>query len=98
MARLWIVLRRKQKIWKQAVVEVGKTEGCEAVREALTRACAELDIPRPIWLAKNESDMEAFGRSFFTQDHFIEAVEFDRLELEWLREGAKSRDPRNDFS
>ncbi|MDR3085211.1 MAG: hypothetical protein LBU47_02740 [Christensenellaceae bacterium] len=93
MARLWVVLRRKQKIWKQAVVE-----GAADAHEALTRACAELDIPRPIWLAKNESDMEAFGRSFFTQDHFIEVIDFDRLELEWLREGAKSRDPRNDFS
>lgn len=97
MAKLWAILRKKQKIWRDITVEVD-FDDLDSAMEALSRACYELDIPRPMWLQKNENDMETFGRTFFSQDHFIESINFDRLEIEFLREKAKSPDPRNDFS
>ena len=96
MARLWGILRRKQRIWQDTVVE---SEGMDAsaAQEALNDLCYKLDIPRPIWLDKNTDEIERFGRTAFAADSFIESIAFDRLEIEFLREKSRSSDPRNDF-
>lgn len=97
MAKIWVMLKRKQKIWRDVVIEVAADDS-DCAHEAVGDACHELDIPRPLWFEKNEKDMQSFGRTFFAQDHFMEHIEFDRMEVEFLREKSKSRDPRNDFS
>jgi hypothetical protein len=51
-----------------------------------------------MWLGKHEGDMEKFGRCAFLPDDFVEALPFDRFEVEILKDKGKSRDPRNDFS
>lgn len=96
MARLWGILRRKQRIWQDEVVDV-PGDDAEATQDALSELCYKLDIPRPIWLKKHTDEIERFGHTSFTQDHFIETIEFDRFEIEYLREKHRSTDPRNDF-
>ncbi len=96
MARLWGILRRKNRIWHDVVVEV-EGDGSDATQDALGEICYKLDIPRPIFLDKHSEEMERFGRTAFTQDHFIESIPFDRFEIEFLREKHRSGDPRNDF-
>lgn len=41
-----------------------------------------LDLAQPIWLPRNRSDMEHFGGTKFTQDHFIEAFPYQYFEIE----------------
>ncbi len=97
MARFWGILRKKQKILRDVVVEVDSMD-LSGAHEAVDLCCYKLDIPRPIWLSKHETEIESFGRTSFLPDHFIESVPFDRFEVEFIREKGKSQDPRNDFS
>ena len=67
---------------------------------ALEAACRQLDISRPIWLDKHTREWEEFGQTRFLPDDFLESVDFQRLEIEFIDPDAKkkkSRDYRNEF-
>ena len=67
-------------------------------QEALQEACRVLDLPKPLWLPKNQREWEEFGQTRFLPDAFMEQVDFDRLEIEYIEPDAKKRgrrDPRN---
>ena len=94
MPRLWARIINRHRIERQA------TYDCrfEDVEEALTELCHEFDIPRPIWLDKHEREYGEFRRTRFLPEHFMEEVPFQRLEIEFLEDGDKSRrsnDPRH---
>ena len=96
MSRLWFKLIKQHRIWKQDAIPCLWGEE----HEALAAACKEADVPVPMWLPKHERAWEDFRRTVFTQDHFVEEISFDRMEIEFLDDeggGHKSRDPRNDF-
>ena len=96
MPRLWARIIRKHRIEKQATAECAWAE----VQDALTELCRGFDIPRPLWLDKHDREFEAFRRTQFLPEHFMEDVPFDRLEIEFLEDEARSRssrDPRNAF-
>ena len=60
----------------------------------------KLDISHPIWLDKNEREWEEFGQTRFLPDAFLDSVDFDRMEIEYIDPDAKkkrSKDPRNAF-
>ncbi len=94
-ASLWVKIIRKHRIAGQ------QTEPCarDNPDEALSEACRKLDIPRPMWFEKNRREWADFGQTRFLADAFVEAVAFDRLEIEYIDPEApkrQSRDPRND--
>ena len=91
---LWIRVIRHHRIDRQT------TEPCtrHEPEEALSEACRRMDISRPIWLEKNRREWEEFGQTRFLPDAFMEHVDFERLEIEFIDPEAKkqrSRDPRN---
>lgn len=97
MSRLWMRVVTRHKIVKQAEAPCTVPE----VLDVLTELCMKNDLPRPMWLNKHESEFGEFRRTAFTKEHFVEDVNFDRLEIEFLEdsgEGRRSKDPRNDFS
>ena len=95
MTRLWVRLMKKHRIDRQTTVECA----FNGARAALEEACRALDVPRPIWLPKNEREFSAFRMTAFTADHFVEEIDFERMEIEFLDDvRRKSGDPRNDFS
>ena len=99
MAKLWGILRKKHRIWKDKVVEVAGDD-LSAAQEAVGEISYALDIPRPIWLDKHENEFETFRHTAFTDDHFVESIPFDRMEIEFLDDTGKkkrSTDPRNYF-
>ena len=97
MDKLWGILRKKHRIWKDKVVEVAGDD-LSAAQEAVGEISYALDIPRPIWLDKHTDEIERFGRTSFSQDDFVEPIAFDKFEIEFLREEKRrSADPRNDF-
>ena len=68
--------------------------------EALREACHTLDVPFPIWLDKHTREWEEFGQTRFLPDDFLEPVDFQRLEIEYIDPDAKkkkSADYRNAF-
>ena len=96
MARLWAKIIVKHRIYKQA------TEPCtfEEIPQALNKICKDFDIPAPMWLGKQEREIEMFRLTSFGPDNFIEEVDFQKLEIEFLEDTDKKRksnDPRNQF-
>ena len=96
MPRLWAKIIKKHRIEKQATVPCA----FEGVEDALTELCHEFDIPRPLWLNKHYREFEGFRRTQFLPEHFMEAVPFQRLDIEFLEDDGRTRrsnDPRNQF-
>ncbi len=90
--RLWARKMRGTKIL------ASETEPCDPAnpQEALMEICRRMDVPRPLWMSKHQKEYEAFSRTHFTQDHFVEHIPFSRLEIElFLPDGPQKRTQRN---
>ncbi len=48
--------------------------------------CLAFDLQEPIWLDKNINEFKRIDRTRFTQDNFIETIEFDYLEIHVIEE------------
>ena len=96
MARLWAKIITRNRIQRQA------TEACtfESIPDVLNEICKQFDIPCPMWLGKQERELENFRMTSFGTDNFIEEIDFQKLEIEFLEDDNKKRksnDPRNAF-
>jgi hypothetical protein len=90
-SRLWARKVRGQRLM------ASETEPCDpaAPQAALQEICRRMDVPRPLWLGKHQKEYDAFRRTAFTQDHFMEPIAFTRLEIELiLPEDQKKRGAR----
>lgn len=54
--------------------------------QALDEICYEFDLGKPIWLDTNINDFQRHDKTRFTQDSFIETVDFDYLEIQVIEE------------
>ena len=52
------------------------------VFRALDEICDAWNLAKPIWLDQNYDELNKFGKTSFRQDHFIEAIPFQELEIE----------------
>ena len=79
-SKLWARKLRGQKILSS------DTEPCdpEDPQAALMEICRRMDVPRPLWLTKHQKEFDAFRRTAFTQDHFVERIAFTKLEIELI--------------
>ena len=80
MAGIWIRLMRKNRIWKDIIVDCGRDEWVLA----LHRGVEKLDTGRLLLLEKHERVWAEFGQTRFLKEHFMEDVAFDRMEVEWI--------------
>ena len=107
---LWLRTIRHHRIDRQAVEPCTRDNPHDALEEAcrkldnphltLDESCRKLYISHPIWLYKNEREWEEFGHTRFLPDAFLDSVDFDRMEIEYIDPDAKkkrSKDPRNAF-
>jgi len=53
----------------------------ERLEKCLINLCREMGIPVPIWLEKNTKEFVCFRRTFFSNEQFVEKVDFDRFEI-----------------
>ena len=85
MARIWGIIRIKEKIAQDLVVELQEV----GLDEALEALCMKLDIPHPVVLRKHHEEFARFFRTRFAIDDFIESVHFKYFEVELLRDRVK---------
>ena len=85
LSRVWGIIRIKDKIAFDAVVELALCD----LDDALEALCHTLDIPRPVVLRKHRSEFQKFMRTHFNPDDFMESVGFARFEVEVLRDRKK---------
>ena len=96
MSRLWVKVIDRNRIARQEALPC--SWGDE--RDVLIEAAKQMDLPNPMWLRKHEQEFAQYGKTSFLQDHFVEDVDFQRLEIDFLDDTdtkKRSRDPRNDF-
>ena len=94
MSRLWVRLIKNHRIARQEIVPCPWGDQHEALREA----CHTLDVPFPIWLDKHENEFETFRHTAFTDDHFVESIPFDRMEIEVLISTENDKDFENNMA
>ena len=78
--QLWVRLIRKNRIIDS------RTAPCtyETWQTALDDLCHALDVSRPVIVPRHERDWERFGPTTFLPEHFIDAVPFDKMELQYI--------------
>jgi len=53
---------------------------------AIEKTCYEFDLSKPIWLESNIKDFKRHAKVRFTQDSFVDEIEFDYLEIQVIEE------------
>ncbi|MBQ8923438.1 MAG: hypothetical protein IJ053_01455 [Lachnospiraceae bacterium] len=56
------------------------------VYAALDEICQNLKLPKPYWLNLNQKDFIQFAKTRFTQDNFMDKIDFDYLEFQVIEE------------
>lgn len=72
---------------KDTVIEDDREETrTHKVFDALEEICLQFDLGKPIWLEATVSDFKRHSKARFTQDNFIEEIDFDYLEIHVIEE------------
>jgi len=53
----------------------------DKLENCLIGLCKDADVPVPIWLSRNSTELARFRKTNFFADQFTETVPFDRFEL-----------------
>lgn len=88
MFRLWGKIFKENRLLKDIVIgnpdySISRTD---MIFDALEKMCYEFDLGHPIWLDSTVDEFKRHDKVRFTQDNFIEAINFDYLELQVIEE------------
>lgn len=86
--RIWCKLFQKNRLISDVVIEqydMSKSR-TQKVYDSLEEACYALNLEKPIWLDVNKREFIRHARTRFTQDNFIESIEFDYLDFHVIEE------------
>ncbi len=87
MFRLWAKIFKDNRMLKDAVVcDNSSDTRTHKVFNALDKVCFQFDLGKPIWLDANAADFKRHDKVRFSADNFIEAVDFDYLEIHVIEE------------
>lgn len=91
MVRIWITVRKKQKILQDTVLVVEPPQTESDFAAIFEEVGMQLDIPSPVLMGKHRRELDQFNRTRFFADDFLETVSFDCMEMEILIDKPKSR-------
>lgn len=87
MFRLWAKIFRDNHMLRDTVICNDKTDTrTHKVFDALQDVCMQFDLGGPLWLDSNIRDFRRHSKTRFTQDSFIEQIDFDFLEIHVIEE------------
>ncbi|KSV58444.1 hypothetical protein [Acetivibrio ethanolgignens] len=88
MFRLWGKIWKDTRLLKDMVVENGNPElnRTRKIFDAIDELCYEFDLSKPIWLDSTIEDFKKHDKTRFTQDNFIDSIDFDYLEIQIIEE------------
>ena len=85
--RFWVKIIKDAHLFREMTIEDNSGERrTMKVLRALESACHDFDLGVPFWLKQNITDFQRHARVRFTQDSFIEQIDFDCLELQVIEE------------
>ena len=85
--RIWFKMMKNNHLLRDTTVtdDTADTRTHKIFR-AIDEVCYEFDRGKPIWLDANIEEFKRHAKTRFMQDSFIEAVEFDYLEMHVIEE------------
>ncbi len=88
MFRLWAKIWKENHLIKDIVVENGdpSLNRTRKVFAAIDTICYEFDLSKPIWLDSTIRDFQKHDRARFSQDSFVDRIDFDFLEIQVIEE------------
>lgn len=87
MFRLWGKILKNNRLIQDTVIENHTPDTrTHKIFSALEEICYQFDLGKPIWLDANISEFKRSKKTRFSQDNFIEPVNFDYLEIQILEE------------
>ena len=87
MFRLWAKEFENNHMIKDLVIEDSSDDTrTHKVFRALDEICDQFDLGKPIWLDATVQDFKCHDKARFTQDNFIETIDFDYLEIHVIEE------------
>lgn len=87
MFRLWAKEFEDNHMQKDMTVENDTDDTrTHKVFQAIEEVCYAFDLGKPIWLDSNVNEFKRHARTRFTQDNFIESIDFDFLEIQIIEE------------
>lgn len=87
MFRLWAKIFKENRLIKDTVIEdAGVDTRTHKIFHALDEVCYQFDLSKPIWLDATVNEFKRHDKARFTQDSFIETVDFDYLEIQVIEE------------
>ncbi len=87
MFRLWGRTFKDNRLLQDTCIDDGSQDTrTHKIFRALDEICLQFDLARPIWLNKTIADFKRHSKVRFTQDNFIESIDFDYLEIQVIEE------------
>lgn len=85
--RIWFKMVADARLLQTDTVEDYRDDTrTHKIIHALEEVCRKWDLAVPAWLDTNQKEFMRSSRTRFTKDSFVEAIEFDYLEIEVLEE------------
>lgn len=87
MFRLWGKIWKDNRLLKDTTVCDGTDDTrTHKIFRALDEICIQFDLGKPLWLDANVSEFKRHSKTRFSQDCFIESIDFDFLEIQVIEE------------
>lgn len=85
--RIWFKLWKDNHLLQDTVIENNEDDTrTHKIFQAIDAVCYEFDLSKPIWLDATIAEFKRHDKARFYQDHFVEEVPFDYLEIEVIEE------------
>ena len=82
MFRLWGKEFKDNRMVRDTVVcDDNDDTRTHKIFRALDAICYEFDLSKPIWLDANIEEFRRHDKTRFTQDNFVDSIDFDYLEI-----------------
>ncbi|MDE7332864.1 MAG: hypothetical protein K2O16_11650 [Lachnospiraceae bacterium] len=87
MFRLWAKIFKDNRMLKDTVIcDDSQDTRTHKVFRALDEICCQFDLGKPMWLDATINEFKRHSKARFTNDNFIEQIDFDYLEIHVIEE------------
>lgn len=86
MFTIWAKIIKKEKIVRDLLYKSTQKFSQNDLHAHLMEICYQLDIPTPVVLKSHKHNFSHFNIAKFRSDDFVEKVDFDVLQIEFVSE------------
>lgn len=88
MFRLWAKVFKDNRMVKDMVIcnDSSDLRRTQKIYQAIDDICRSYDLSKPIWLESTIQDFKRHDKTRFTQDNFMDQIDFDYLEIHIIEE------------